>query len=223
MNLKEIVLEIDNIKKDFHRGVETIHALKGVSYKLEKGKIVALMGPSGSGKTTLLNIIGCMDSPSTGEVYIDNNPLSELSEQEKIEIRRNHLGFVFQDNHLIQTLTALENVNLPTMFSGLESNSNAEKILTKVGLADRLKHKPAELSGGQNQRVAIARALINEPSLILADEPTGKLDLESKQSVFDLFRELANEGLSILLATHDQDIANQCDEVLILKGGQLVN
>lgn len=213
------MLKIENLNKEYKTDAETIHALKGVSFNINKGEIVALTGPSGSGKTSMLNIIGCLDKATSGKVVINGRDISNISKKEMTLIRRNNLGFVFQDNHLIPALTAIENVMLPTLFSRKIDKKNALTLLNKVGLIDRINHLPKQLSGGQNQRVAIARALVNNPSLILADEPTGRLDVEMKLEIFNLFKKLANDGISILLATHDIEIANMCDRNLRLKGG----
>ncbi len=220
---KSIVLEVKELVKQYKTHSEVIHALRDVNFNINKGEIVALMGPSGSGKTSLLNIVGCMDSTTHGSIIIDDKEVSHLSNKQLIQIRRKYLGFVFQDNHLIPTLTAIENVDLPILFSKANVNGNAKKLLEQVGLGDRLNHLPKQLSGGQNQRVAIARALINKPSLILADEPTSRLDMEAKKSIFKIFQTLASEGIAILLATHDHEIAQLCTRTIVLRDGQLVS
>ncbi len=203
-------------------GAETIHALNSISISIDKGEYVAFMGPSGSGKSTLMNIIGCLDTPSSGTYILNNNDVSNLSENELAEIRNKEIGFVFQTFNLLPRATALENVALPLVYAGLSRSEREEKAyqaLEGVELADRAYHKPNELSGGQRQRVAIARALVNDPSIILADEPTGNLDSKTSYGIMDLFQELHESGNTIVMVTHEDDIAKYSHRIIRLRDG----
>lgn len=217
-----LIIDTREIAKKYVMGSETIHALKTISIQIEKGEYVAFMGPSGSGKSTLMNIIGCLDTPSAGTYILNNNDVSDLTENELAEIRNKEIGFVFQTFNLLPRASSLENVALPLVYAGYNGEERREKALASlagVGLADRAEHKPNELSGGQRQRVAIARALVNDPSIILADEPTGNLDSKTSYSIMDLFAELHNKGNTIIMVTHEEDIAEYAHRIIRLRDG----
>ena len=207
-------------------GKQALPVLKGVSLDILKNEYVALMGPSGSGKSTLMNILGCLDTPTSGAYILNGQDVSKMSDDSLADVRNVEIGFVFQQFNLLPRLTAAENVALPLVYAGIprkERMERAMQVLEKVSLADRSHHRPNELSGGQSQRVAIARALINDPSIIMGDEPTGNLDSKNSQTVFDIFRDLAAEGRQTIIAvTHDEDFAANCDRVLELSDGHLV-
>ena len=217
-----MIIETKNLKRLFQVGSETVEALKGINLSVEKGEFVAIMGPSGSGKTTLMNIIGCLDTPTHGSYYLNNQLVNELNDDELASIRNKEIGFVFQSFHLLAKNSALNNVMLPMKYAGVKE-SEAEKraidVLDKVGLSDRTSHAPSELSGGQQQRVAIARALVNNPSIIFADEPTGNLDSQTGDDVMNLFKELNSQGQTIILITHEEDIARQSKRIINIKDG----
>ncbi|MFY0608095.1 MAG: ABC transporter ATP-binding protein [Cyclobacteriaceae bacterium] len=216
------IIDTKEIKKSYVMGSETIHALKSISIQIEKGEYVAFMGPSGSGKSTLMNIIGCLDTPSEGTYILNDNDVSDLTENELAEIRNKEIGFVFQTFNLLPRASSLENVSLPLIYAGYNKEDRDEKALAAlagVGLQERAYHKPNELSGGQRQRVAIARALVNDPSIILADEPTGNLDSKTSYSIMDLFAELHNKGNTIIMVTHEEDIAEYAHRIIRLRDG----
>lgn len=216
------IIETSDISRIYRMGGETIHALKSISIHVHKGEYVAFMGPSGSGKSTLMNIIGCLDTPSSGKYILNNNDVSDLSESELADIRNKEIGFVFQTFNLLPRATSLENVALPLIYAGYgksEREDRAQATLESVGLGDRSKHKPNELSGGQRQRVAIARALVNNPSIILADEPTGNLDSKTSYDIMNLFQELHNRGNTIIMVTHEDDIAHYSHRIIRLRDG----
>ncbi|MDB3996876.1 ABC transporter ATP-binding protein [Gammaproteobacteria bacterium] len=216
------MIETTNLKRLFQVGSETVEALKGISLSVEKGEFVSIMGPSGSGKTTLMNIIGCLDTPTHGTYYLNNQLVNELDDDDLASIRNKEIGFVFQSFHLLAKNSALNNVMLPMKYAGVkegEAEKRAKDVLDKVGLSDRISHAPSELSGGQQQRVAIARALVNNPSIIFADEPTGNLDSQTGDDVMNLFKELNNQGQTIILITHEEDVARQSKRIINIKDG----
>jgi len=217
-----MVIQTKNIKRVFEVGSETVNALKGIDLNVESGEFISIMGPSGSGKTTLMNIIGCLDSPSSGEYFLNNQLVNELDEDQLAIIRNKEIGFVFQSFHLLAKNSALNNVLLPMKYAGADMNDaekRAKYVLDQVGLSDRINHGPSELSGGQQQRVAIARALVNKPSILFADEPTGNLDSKTGEDVMNLFKGLNQEGQTIILITHEEDIAMQSKRIVNIKDG----
>ena len=216
------IIETDRITKRYIMGSEVVEALKGVTIDITKGEYVAFMGPSGSGKSTMMNIIGCLDSPTSGKYILNNKDVSNMSENELAEIRNKEIGFVFQTFNLLPRQSSLENVALPLIYAGFNKADRTEKaiqVLTNVGLGDRYKHKPNELSGGQRQRVAIARALVNDPSILLADEPTGNLDTKTSYEIMDLFEDLHSKGNTIIMVTHEEDIAKYAHRIIRLRDG----
>jgi putative ABC transport system ATP-binding protein len=218
------MLEIKNISKTYGQGTAKVVALSNVSFCVDEGDFIAVMGPSGSGKSTLLNVIGGLDYPSTGEVVLDGKRIDNLDENDFVDIRRNKIAYVFQQYHLLPSLTALENVMLPLTFYGLEKGeAKALGILEEVGLGERTEHKPSQLSGGEQQRVAIARTLVTSPSLILADEPTGNMDQKTGREILDLFQQLNKDGHSIIMVTHNPDIAQHAKEIMVLQDGQIIS
>lgn len=216
------IIHLENIRKSYFMGKEPIEVLKGISLDIFKNEYVALMGPSGSGKSTLMNILGCLDSPTGGQYVLNNQDVSKMADNELAEVRNKEIGFVFQQFNLLPRLTALENVALPLIYAGItkkQRNEMAHNVLDKVGLTNRSHHKPNELSGGQCQRVAIARALINHPSIILADEPTGNLDTKTSIEIMDIFGAIQASGNTVVLVTHEEDIANHAHRIVRLRDG----
>jgi len=220
----DAVIVVRNLKRDYEMGSETVRALRGVDVTIRRNEFVAIMGPSGSGKSTLMNLIGCLDSPTDGEYWLNGHRVSELGDDELARIRNREIGFVFQTFNLLPRATALQNVELPLIYGGTSSKERrraATESLTRVGLADRMTHRPNELSGGQRQRVAIARALVNHPSIILADEPTGNLDSKTSEEILTLFEQLYKDGQTIILVTHEHDIAAHARRQVHLKDGMV--
>ncbi|MFM2362472.1 MAG: ABC transporter ATP-binding protein [Sphingobacteriales bacterium] len=216
------IIHLDNIQKAYFMGKQPIPVLKGISLDILKNEYVALMGPSGSGKSTLMNILGCLDSPTGGKYVLNDHDVSQMADDDLAAVRNKEIGFVFQQFNLLPRLTALENVALPLVYAGIskrQRNEIAKDVLEKVGLAERSHHKPNELSGGQCQRVAIARALVNSPSIILADEPTGNLDTKTSIEIMDIFGSIQAAGNTVVLVTHEEDIANHAHRIVRLRDG----
>lgn len=216
------LIELKNIAREYRMGAELIRAIRTISLTIDKGEYVALMGPSGSGKSTLMNIIGCLDTPTSGGYHLNGALVSKMSDNELAEVRNREIGFVFQTFNLLPRNTALENVALPLLYAGYKKQKRfemAEVTMKDVGLHDRMKHKPNELSGGQRQRVAIARALVNNPSLILADEPTGNLDTKTSEEIMTLFNDIHEKGNTIVVVTHEEDIALHAHRIVRLRDG----
>jgi len=219
-----IVIQTEDLWKTYEMGAEKLHALRGVSIEIHKGEYVAIMGPSGSGKSTLMNLIGCLDTPTKGSYWLAGRLVSQLDDDELAYIRNKEIGFVFQTFNLLARATSLHNVELPMIYNGTPSEerlARARKALSQVDLADRMMHKPNELSGGQRQRVAIARALVNNPSILLADEPTGNLDSQTGEEIMALFARLHEQGNTIILVTHEPDIAANAHRVIRLRDGKI--
>jgi len=218
------LISMRNIWKTYQMGVEELHALRDVSFHVNKGEYVAIIGPSGSGKSTLMNLIGCLDSPAKGEYWINGNLVSTMTDDELARIRNKEIGFVFQTFNLLSRATALHNVELPLIYSGMRAGERGEKAkaaLASVELGDRIAHKPNELSGGQRQRVAIARALVNHPSILLADEPTGALDSKTSVEIMALFEKLHAEGNTIIVVTHEHEVAERAHRIITIRDGQI--
>ena len=219
------MIRTEHLTKIYRMGDTEVYALNDVNLEIEEGEFVAVIGPSGSGKSTLLNMIGCLDKPTSGSVYIDNVNTATLSENQLAEIRRKKIGFIFQQFNLVHTLDAVENVALPLFFSGIRRDlrlKKAEELLARVGLGNRARHKPAELSGGQQQRVAIARALSNDPEVVIADEPTGNVDTETGNTIMDILHGLNKEGRTIIVVTHDPEIAARATRTQRMRDGKLL-
>ena len=218
------LIKLDNVHKIYSLDGVEVPAVNGISLSINKGDFVALIGPSGSGKSTAMNLVGCLDMATKGEIYLGNHNIRHLSESDLAQIRGNKIGFIFQIFNLVPSLTALENVALPMMFQGISRNARlkrAKELLEQVGLGDRMKHLPNQLSGGQRQRVAIARALINDPEIILADEPTGNLDTKTGEDIMKLLKYLNRKGKTIILVTHNHDLTRLANKVIRLKDGKL--
>ncbi len=218
------ILKLTDICKDYIQGKEPVRVLKNVNLTVEKGEYLAIMGPSGSGKTTLMNLIGCLDVPTSGDYQLEDRDLKDLSDDELADIRNKHIGFVFQSFHLLPKMDALDNVALPLLYAGVslkERRARAEEALKAVELGDRMHFFPNQLSGGQCQRVAIARAMVTKPALLLADEPTGALDTKSGNQIMDIFRQLSNDGMTIIMITHEQAIADCADKTYYILDGEL--
>lgn len=218
------IIKLKKITRDFPLGTQIVKVLKGIDLVIKENEYVALMGPSGSGKSTLMNLLGCLDTPTGGEYWLNDQDVSKLSDNELAEIRNKEIGFVFQTFNLLPRSTALENVMLPLIYAGFgskERKERAEEVLRQVGLGDRMDHRPNQLSGGQRQRVAVARALVNKPSIILADEPTGNLDSVTSDEIMKLFGEIQANGNTVILVTHEEDIAQHAKRVIRLKDGEV--
>lgn len=216
------IIQLENIQKSYYLGKQELKVLKGISLEIFKNEYVALMGPSGSGKSTLMNLLGCLDSPTAGHYILNDKDVSKMSDDDLAEVRNKEIGFVFQQFNLLPRLTAAENVALPLIYNGTSKKirtAQALEMLDRVGLADRSHHKPNELSGGQNQRVAIARALVNNPSIILADEPTGNLDSKTSVEIMHIFDKIQADGNTVILVTHEEDIAHFAHRIIRLKDG----
>lgn len=221
-----MILELKNVCKDYYRGKNPVPVLHDVNLQVEQGEYIAIMGPSGSGKTTLMNLIGCLDLPTSGTYMLNGQDLGALNDNRLAEIRNRHIGFVFQNFHLLPKMTALDNVALPLLYSGVslkERRQRAKEALKAVGLADRMRFFPNQLSGGQCQRVAIARAMVGKPQLLLADEPTGALDSASGQQIMEIFRDLADQGMTIIMITHEADIAKRAQKTYYIRDGYLTD
>ena len=220
----DIIIRTDELWKTYVMGTEQVHALRGVGFEVERGEYLAIMGPSGSGKSTMMNLIGCLDTPTSGQYWLNGKLVSEMDDDELAYIRNKEIGFVFQTFNLLPRASALHNVELPLIYNGSPRTQRiemAKRALERVDLADRMNHKPNELSGGQRQRVAIARALVNNPSIILADEPTGNLDSQTSQEIMSLFDDLNDQGNTIILVTHEPDIAQHAHRVLHILDGRV--
>jgi putative ABC transport system ATP-binding protein len=220
------IIKVENVKKIYRMGDNEVRALDGVSLVVEEGEFLIVMGPSGSGKTTLLHLMGCLDKPTEGEIYIASTPVSKLNDSQLAKIRNKMVGFVFQQFNLLPRLTALENVELPMVYAGVPKSARrkkAKELLELVGLGDRLHHRPTQLSGGQMQRVAIARALANDPMVLLADEPTGNLDSKSGEEILKIFSELNERGQTIIIVTHDPEVAKHAGRIVRMRDGKIVS
>lgn len=218
------LISINDIQRDFKLGSEVVHVLRGINLEIQKGEYVALMGPSGSGKSTLMNILGCLDTPTAGSYILNGKDVSKMTDSELAEIRNKEIGFVFQTFNLMPRTTALDNVALPMVYAGASKTARRERameVLKDVGLSDRMDHKPNQLSGGQRQRVAVGRALVNKPSIILADEPTGNLDSKTSVEIMGLFDEIHSRGNTVILVTHEEDIAEHAHRIIRLRDGQI--
>ena len=218
------MIKVEEVHKSYDLGETLVHAIRGVSFDIKKGEFVSIMGPSGSGKSTLMNIVGCLDTPSKGTYLLNDKNVGTLDEEKLAGIRNEEIGFVFQKFHLLPRSTALENVALPLKYASVSTSKRllrAEEVLDKVGLSDRLTHKPTELSGGQQQRVAIARALVNSPSILFADEPTGNLDSKTGLEVLEIFKELNSNGQTVVVITHEKEIARQSNRTITIKDGEI--
>jgi putative ABC transport system ATP-binding protein len=218
------VIQVEDVHKSYDLGETFVHALRGVSFSIKVGEFVSIMGPSGSGKSTLMNIVGCLDTPSKGTYFLNDRNVGNLDEEQLAGIRNEEIGFVFQKFHLLPRSSALENVALPLKYASVKQSerlTRAEEVLDKVGLSNRLTHKPTELSGGEQQRVAIARALVNSPSILFADEPTGNLDSKTGHQVLEIFKDLNKRGQTIVVITHEREIAEQSQRTITIKDGEI--
>lgn len=220
-----MIIEVQSLNKYYKNGENSLHALKNLSFNIEKGEFVAIMGSSGSGKSTMMNILGCLDKEFNGTYILDDINVSSIKEDKLCKVRNLKIGFIFQAFNLLPKLSALENVELPLVYAGIHKSIREEKakqVLEKVGLGDRMYHKPNELSGGQKQRVAIARAIVNDPAIILADEPTGNLDSVSENEIMNFFKELNDQGKTIIIVSHEPEVAKFCKRILLFKDGEII-
>ena len=224
--MSDLVIQIRDLTREYVMGAETVHALRGVTLELRRNEYVAIMGPSGSGKSTLMNLIGCLDTPTSGEYWLNGQEVSRMPDDALARVRNREIGFVFQTFNLLPRASALQNVELPLVYGGVSSRlrrQRAEAALQRVGLADRMDHRPNELSGGQRQRVAIARALVNEPAILLADEPTGNLDSATSEEIMRVFEGLHAQGQTVVMVTHEADIAAHAARIVLLKDGRIAS
>jgi putative ABC transport system ATP-binding protein len=217
-----LIIEVHQLCKDYVMGDQVVHALRAVDLKIDQGEFVAIMGPSGSGKSTFMNVLGCLDRPSRGEYMLNGEAVAKMGDNALADVRNKYLGFIFQNFNLLPRTSALKNVELPLMYANARHRSDrAKKALDMVGLSQRMDHKPSELSGGQQQRVAIARAIVNEPVLLLADEPTGNLDSHTSEEIMALFQDLNRQGKTVVIVTHEEDIARHCKRIIRFKDGRV--
>jgi len=224
--MNDLVIQIRDLERSYVMGAETVHALRGVSLEIRRNEYVAIMGPSGSGKSTMMNLIGCLDTPSQGEYWLNGQEVSRMPDDALARVRNREIGFVFQTFNLLPRASALANVELPLVYAGVSARVRRERAkaaLTRVALGDRMDHRPNELSGGQRQRVAIARALVNEPAILLADEPTGNLDSTTSEEIMRVFESLHRQGQTIIMVTHEQDIAAHAERVVVLRDGRVAS
>lgn len=218
--MSKTVIKVENLSKKYVMGEMVVHALRGVSVEIQEGEFVAIMGPSGSGKSTFMNLIGCLDRPTEGKYWLDSQEVSRMGDNQLAEVRNKYIGFVFQSYNLLPRTTAVKNVELPLMYAGAKNRTElAKKALERVGLGQRMDHKPNELSGGQQQRVAIARAIVNDPVMILGDEPTGNLDSRTSEEIMALFQDLNKAGKTVVIVTHEDDIAHHCKRIIRFRDG----
>ncbi len=222
VEMGKAIIEVKELVKDYVMGDQVVHALRQVTVSIEQGDFVGIMGPSGSGKSTFMNVIGCLDRPSGGEYFLNGEAVAQMGDNDLAEVRNRYLGFVFQNFNLLPRTSALKNVELPLMYAGVKNRAErARKALDVVGLSQRMDHKPSELSGGQQQRVAIARAIVNDPMLILADEPTGNLDSRTSEEIMAVFQDLNREGKTVVIVTHEEEIAQHCRRIIRFKDGRI--
>jgi putative ABC transport system ATP-binding protein len=224
--MSDLVIQIRDLTRSYVMGAETVNALRGVSLEIRRNEYVAIMGPSGSGKSTLMNLIGCLDTPSTGEYWLNGQEVSRMPDDALARVRNREIGFVFQTFNLLPRASALQNVELPLVYAGVAARERRERsraALTRVGLGERMSHRPNELSGGQRQRVAIARALVNDPAILLADEPTGNLDSTTSEEIMRVFETLHTQGQTVIMVTHEQDIAAHAARVILLRDGRVAS
>ena len=224
--MSDVVIRVTDLKRAYVMGMETVHALRGVDLEIRRNEYVAIMGPSGSGKSTLMNLIGCLDTPTEGEYWLNGQEVSRMSDDALARVRNKEIGFVFQTFNLLPRASALQNVELPLVYAGLparERKARAANALERVGLGNRMDHRPNELSGGQRQRVAIARGLVNEPSILLADEPTGNLDSTTSEEILGVFESLHGQGQTIVLVTHEPDVAQHAHRTVIIRDGRIAS